>query len=360
MNAKTLAIPVLLALVLVAPSCMKVDATEDGKTEKRLAAIEQKLDRLAARLEEAPRSGVGREGMAHLKQRFRRIDDELETILTSIEFLAIDVDAIKRYSWDTLHAIQSTEGPEEPDAPAAYKRLFSPETRDALTAAAAKLGIALSEKHVTVPGVIIQRRAPLEFFAVSAGGKEHEAVVALTGSGENQPKAGSRMVEGLAGMLNACILALGYEKGTPVRASRDGKVLPPQGEPIHLYLEWTAEDGEMVRARAEDLVFNLDTNKPMARGKWVYVGSRFERDYSTGEVVYMADLTGDVVATYSWPNTIIDNTTSEGADDIYYTCLTPRIPKMGTKVMMVFSREPMEAKEFPALEDLEPEDREGK
>ena len=55
------------------------------------------------------------------------------------------------------------------------------------------------------------------------------------------------------------------------------------------------------------------------------------------------DLTGDLVATYSWPNTIVDNVTSEGSDDIYYTCLTPRIPEVGTKVTLVLAREEMEA-----------------
>ena len=156
------------------------------------------------------------------------------------------------------------------------------------------------------------------------------------------------MPQGMAGMLNACILALGYEKGTPVTVSRDGKVLPPQGQPIHLYLEWKGENGETVRVRAEDLVYNLETNRQMERDKWVYVGSRFEKDWGTGETVYMADLTGDVAATYSWPNTIIDNTTSEGADDIYYVCYTPRIPEPGAKVTFVISKRPLAAKEFPA------------
>jgi hypothetical protein len=179
---------------------------------------------------------------------------------------------------------------------------------------------------------------------VTAGGKEHEAIVAVVGN--HDPDSG-RMAEGLAGMLNACILALGYEKGTPVKISRDGKVMPPEGDPIHMYLEWEGEDGETVRARAEDLVFDLQTKKAMERDRWVYVGSRFERDWGSGKTVYMADLTGDIAATYSWPNTIIDNTTSEGSDDIYYVCYTPRIPKVGTRVTFVVSAEPLAAKDFP-------------
>ena len=52
----------------------------------------------------------------------------------------------------------------------------------------------------------------------------------------------------------------------------------------------------------------------------------------------MADLTGDIVATYSWPNTVIDNVTSEGSDDIYYVAYTPRIPKVGTRVTFVVAK----------------------
>jgi hypothetical protein len=201
---------------------------------------------------------------------------------------------------------------------------------------------------VEIPGVVIQNRVMLEFLAVVSGGKEHEAIIALTG---NFDRSGRQPVEGLAGMINACILALGYEKGTPVRASRDGKVLPPEGEKVYLYVEWEdAGSGEVVRARAEDLVYNVKTMKSMARECWVYVGSRFERDWGTGDVVYLADFTGDVVATYSWPNTIIDNTTSEGSDDIYYACFTDRLPPVGTAVTLVVSREPRPAKEFPEPE----------
>ena len=70
-------------------------------------------------------------------------------------------------------------------------------------------------------------------------------------------------------------------------------------------------------------------------------------DWADGETRYMADLTGDVVATYSWQNTIIDNTTSEGSEDIYYVCYTPRIPEPGTKVTLVIASDELTAKEFP-------------
>jgi hypothetical protein len=129
--------------------------------------------------------------------------------------------------------------------------------------------------------------------------------------------------------------------------------------PIHIYLEWKGDDGEVVRARAEDLVYNAKTRTPMERGKWVYVGSRFERNQGTGETNYLADLTGDLVATYSWVTTIVDNTTSEGSDDTNYYCYTPRIPAIGTKVVLVFSKKELTAKEFPADDMSGEEDGDG-
>jgi hypothetical protein len=286
-----------------------------------------------------------------LARRITGLEERVQDLLTAIEFLAVDVDAIKRTTWDLLQSRGAGDEAAEPEAPESYRRIFTPETRAALEKAAAEKGIRLLADRVEVPGVVVQNRAMLEFFAVAAGGKEHEAVVALLGSGGTE---GGRRVEGLPSMLNACILALGYEKGTPVRTSPDGKVLPPQGETIRIYLEWDAEGGR-VRARAEDLVYNLRDKSPMARDKWVYVGSRFERNYATGEVVWVADLTGDVAATWSWPYTIIDNTTLEASDDSFFTCFTPRLPPVGTPVTFVVCRDPLPAKEFPEWkEDVPP------
>ncbi len=313
---------------------------------KRLKALEVQLAVVLEKLDQSPRGRADADVVARLDRRIGALESKVDDILTAMEFLAVDVDMIKRNTWETLKSIQTEQDGEEPEAPAEYRKLFEPAAREQLRAAAAAKGVRLLEDRVEVDGVIIQNRAMLEFMAVVMGGKEHESIIAVTGNAEH----GGAMPKGLAGMINASILALGFQKGTPVRASRDGKVLPPEGETIYIYIEWRGEDGKTVRARAEDLVYNLEKKQPMGRGKWVYVGSRFERDYATSAVVYMADLTGDLVATYSWPNTIIDNVTSEGADDIYYTCLTPRIPKIGTKVVLVFARKELEAKEFPSIE----------
>jgi len=293
----------------------------------------------------APTSAAADADGAVLRQEMAKLKEQNETILEAIEWLAIDVSRVNKNTWEMMQSLREGGVAPEPEVPASYRMLFDPETRDLLVRVAAKKGIVLEEDRIEVPAVIVQDRAILEFFAVTAGGKVHEAVVAITGNAELERED---IPEGLAGTLNACILALGYEKGTPVKSTRDGKVIPPSGKTIHIYLEWTDEDGSQVRARAEDLVYNSKTRKAMARGRWVYVGSRFEKDWADGETRYMADLTGDVVATYSWPNTIIDNTTSEGADDIYYVCYTPRIPKPGTKVTLVLAKKELEAKEFPA------------
>jgi hypothetical protein len=333
------------------------DPRAQAQQAERMKALEAQLELVVQKLDQSPRSDP--DVVARLDRRMAELESNVDDILTAMEFLAIDVDGIKRNTWETLKFMQTEVDGDEPEAPDEYRRLFDPAAREKLKEVAAEKGVMLFDDRVEVAGLIIQNRAMLEFLAVVSGGKEHEAIIAVTGNSEH----GKGMPKGLAGMVNACILALGFEKGTPVRASRDGKVLPPEGETIYVYVEWEGEGGKTVRARAEDLVYNLEKKKPMGRRKWVYVGSRFERDYGTSAVVYMADLTGDLVATYSWPNTVIDNVTSEGSDDVYYTCLTPRIPEIGTKITLVLSKQEMEAEEFPSIEfderEEDPEENDG-
>jgi hypothetical protein len=350
MSMRILVLALILAPVLSA--CTDVGAGASGDTAVRALAAELRKSQEEIRTTQAELKKYLRSVNARMADLQQKTDD----VLTALEFLAVDIDAVKRNTWETLHAMQASEGNPEPEMPDDYKGLFEPETVEKVRKLAAEKGIALRESRVDVPAVVIQDRAMLEFFAVAAGGKEHEAVVALLGNVD--PEGNTRRAEGLPGMLNACLLALGYQKGTPVKVSRDGKVLPPEGEPIYLYIEWE-EDGKTVRARAEDLIYNIQREATMERGKWVYVGSRFERDFGSGEVIYMADVTGDVAATYSWPNTIIDNTTSEGQDDIYYRCFTGRIPKVGTRVTMVFSKKELSAKDFPPIPEGAADENDG-
>jgi len=323
--------------------------------QSRTARVERDLAGLKPQGTKRPAPEAA--GMGDLRERLGRLEVKVQDTLDALEFLAVDIDGIKRNTWETMQTVKAMRGNVEPDLPEDYKRLFEPETRDALLKLAWEKGVRLLENRVEVDGLIIQRRAMLEFFAVISGGKEHEAVIAVTGSYDRE---GEARPEKLAVTINACILALGYEKGTPVTVTPDGQVVAPKGMTIHLYVEWNDEEGQEVRARAEDLVYNIDKKRQMERGKWIFVGSRFEQDTMSGDVFYLADLTGDLVATYSWPNTIIDNTTSEAQDDIFYVCYTPRVPAVGTKVTLVFSKVPLPAKDFPE-EDLEKdEDESGK
>ncbi|MHC4469874.1 MAG: YdjY domain-containing protein [Planctomycetota bacterium] len=328
--------------------------------DSRTGALRREVESLradAAREIPGERTPPDRKELAAIQARLGRLEVKSQDVLDAMEFLAVDIDGIKRNTWEALQTVKAMRGNVEPEMPEDYKRLFEPETREALLKLASEKGVRLLEDRVEVDGVIIQQRAMLEFFAVISGGKEHESVVAVTGSYERD---GERRPEKLGATINACILALGYERGSPVSVTPDGKVIPPKGTPIHIYVEWKDEKGETVRARAEDLVYNIDKERPMARDRWVYVGSRFEQNPMSGEAIYLADLTGDLVATYSWPNTIVDNTTSEAQDDIYYVCFTPRIPEVGTKVVLVFSKEPLPAKDFPEEEPVKDEGGSGK
>lgn len=340
---------------LFAAALLALSGCEDGQAEPRpggdgsaapaassgpgeAVSVERRL----ADLEKAVR-GI-RTDTQNLLKALTLMAEDLQDMKLGQEFLQSEIQGLKQNTWDVLERLSEIAGaPGEKPMPEEYRKLFNPETRQALVEAAAKKGVVLKEDRVEVPGVIVQDRAMLEFFAVVAGGKEHESIVALTGNVD--PKKGRP--EGLAGMINACLLALGFVKGKPLEVAKDETLIPPKGMTVHLYLEFPDASGDTVRVRAEDLVYDLDTKSAMMRDPWVYIGSQFQAD-GAGGTAYVADLTGDVVSTWSWPFTIIDNITLSAKDDVSFVCYEDRIPPVGTKVTMVFSKAPLPAKDFPA------------
>jgi hypothetical protein len=121
--------------------------------------------------------------------------------------------------------------------------------------------------------------------------------------------------------------------------------MPASGEPIHMYVEWEV-DGKTIRARAEDLVYNETTNRAMDANTWIYVGSRFLRNVGTGQSDFMAEVTGNIAATFGGENSIVANASPEATDDNeanFFRGYTPRCPPLETPVTLVISRVALEA-----------------
>jgi hypothetical protein len=260
----------------------------------------------------------------------------VEGIRADMELLAAGVDATTRQVKELADAVNfggaggnPFGGPDPPPAQPFLE--FTPELRESLRAAAAKKGIELLEDRVSIPGVVVLRQGPLEFFAVLPGsGKTHESVIVLTG----KPEEEGAEVEGIAASLNSCLMALGLKPGTPFRLLPGGRTIPATGSPVHLAVEWE-EDGKPVRARAEDLLWDRENERSMEEGKFLYVGSYFAEDG------YLPDLCRFAVAIYSVPTCVVDLDDPRAANDTIFMACGPRIPAEGTPVRLVFSPKPL-------------------
>lgn len=315
--------------------------------------IRDRLDEVGAavvRLEAAGRpAGPGPAGGAD-----RTADDagvaglteQIETLRADFDFLAGDIERLGRKIDDLSRSLENRDalGGDDPVGPPELD-WTEPELFEAARRAAESVGITLTADEVRVPARICIREGMLEYFACLKGGKEHETFLSLVG---NVPEE-ARRPRDFGAKLNTAIQALGFKRGRPIRFSPAG-TKPATGDPVHLFVEWT-RGGATELVRAEDLVWNRIEERPMQRGRWVYVGSSYLEGDEAGTFDFAADLTAEAVATYSAPNTIIDNTEPGAQDDTVFVVATPRIPDDVVHATLVIRRTDREAtKTFPAVE----------
>jgi hypothetical protein len=103
--------------------------------------------------------------------------------------------------------------------------------------------------------------------------------------------------------FNVAMILLGLDasRSTPSRYKFDPD--PPRGDPVEIWVEWKeAKTGETVRVRAEELVYNAQTERTLEEGRWVYTGSVF---LPGGE--YMAEVDGVLIGFMHCPESIIDS-----------------------------------------------------
>lgn len=310
------------------------------ETKKRLEALSAAVERIeiATRKAEAPEAGG--EGGGELAQ-------QVEALRADFDFLAGDIERLNRKIDDLARSLENrgpgggddeTAGPPELD-------WTEPELFEAARRSADSVGITLTKEEVRVPARLCLREGMLEYFACLKGGKEHETFLSLVG---NVPEE-TRRPKDFGAKLNTAIQALGFKRGRPIRFSPAG-TKPASGEAVYLFVEWTT-GGKTELVRAEDLVWNRVENRPMESGRWVYVGSSYLPGDDPGTFDFAADLTAEAVATYSAPNTIIDNTEPGAQDDTVFLVATPRIPDDVTHATLVLRRTDREpTRTFPKLE----------
>ncbi len=174
-------------------------------------------------------------------------------------------------------------------------------------------------KSLLVEGRVCLREGFLEMFACPKGTKEHESIVAVNCD---------------AMTVHAGLLALGAQIGGPVKF--DPKFEPASGTAVEITITWTDAAGKPQKARAQEWIRNSKTKKEMTY-QWVFAGSGFFVDETTGKRYYNAD-SGDLVCVSNFPTATLDLPieSSQANADLQFEAFTDRIPAKGTKVRLTF------------------------
>ena len=188
-----------------------------------------------------------------------------------------------------------------------------------------RLWVDLKKRYVVVDGAVCLREGQLEMFACPKGTKEHEAIVAI---------------DCPAQFLHAALLSVGAQSGNTV--SYEPEYKPASGTIIDIYLLWKSADGKKHQTRAQNWVRYLKTGKAMPYD-WVFAGSGFYTDKSTGKRHYMADA-GDMICVSNFNTAMLDLPiqSSAAAAGLLFTAYKKRIPPMRTPVRIVLIPRPSE------------------
>jgi hypothetical protein len=189
--------------------------------------------------------------------------------------------------------------------------------------------IDTQHKLLVVGGEVVFREGMLEMFACPKGTKEHESIVAINCKAQ---------------FVHAGLLAVGAVTGHPVRFHPE--YAPATGTTIDIWIRWEDAQGKKQEMRAQEWVKNLSTGKPLEYD-WVFAGSGFWTDESTGQKFYFGD-SGDFICVSNFPSATLDLPikSSDANSELAYGAFTERIPPLGTKVRLVLVPR-LERKEKP-------------
>lgn len=175
-------------------------------------------------------------------------------------------------------------------------------------------------KRVIARGAICVQEGLLEMFACPRDTKEHEAIIS---------------VHAKAWEVHATLVALGIDPGKPVTWRE--KYVAVSG-PIMNIEVWWMEDGKLVKRRAQDMMLNTNTEKPM-QCDFVFGGSVQEHNEANGEHVYMANF-GPMINVANQTDAMIDvsiQSSMDAADGLLFAANPKTVPPVNTKVYIVIS-----------------------
>ena len=103
-------------------------------------------------------------------------------------------------------------------------------------------------------------------------------------------------------IVHAGLLAIGAKPGHP--AQFQPRFIPPTGTEIAIEVRWKDAGGKVQSAPAQDWIRNVKTKKALDTN-WVFAGSMFVTDETTGKEYYQAD-SGELICVLSLPTAMLD------------------------------------------------------
>ncbi len=192
-----------------------------------------------------------------------------------------------------------------------------PATQPAPAAVFPGLTLDLGHRRIDLDATVVGREVEwLELLACSPGTREHESIVTLDASATD---------------LQAALLLLGLEPGSPMTVERDGDAIvvhPPTGPQVEVFF---LIDGDQP-VPANRWVVAQDTGEVMPDHRWLFTGSRFTE--FNGQRWFLAEQNGTLISLVSFGDDLLGRPTtqSDQGGNGLWTANTDAIPPLGTRL----------------------------
>ncbi len=182
---------------------------------------------------------------------------------------------------------------------------------------ASPVWIDKKSKQVVLIGSVCKAGYPLEFFATYPD-RAYESVVVIY----TRPS-----------VVHAALLALGAKPGKPVQY--EPAFTPPSGAEVEIDVAWKDKDGKVQNNRAQEWIRDIKTKRALDVN-WVFAGSVFWDDKTTGEKSYLADR-GDFITVLNLPTALLDVPiqSASALDSRLFESFAEHMPPAGAPVTLI-------------------------
>ena len=180
-----------------------------------------------------------------------------------------------------------------------------------------KVHINRRTKEVSFPATVQLTDGAIEVLITTKKGRTYETLLASDIEPYN---------------LQLALLLSGAENGTRFQSKEPpkGKDAIPQGDIINIFVK--TEKGKV--QPVTNWLINAKTQKPFKKNQWVFVGSSFNSQKKC-----LAAKDGNIVTTWSFGNTILDNPSQTGDTDDYFNVNNKTVPKSNTPVTVIMRKQ---------------------